>query len=97
MTEQELDEIRNRAQSATKGPWKSYIEGRDHESGDCFIMTGIKEGQDIWNKSRGEDIHLTGTTHADQDFIANARQDIPRLLDYISELKKEIEKIKNGG
>jgi hypothetical protein len=28
LSENELDEIRKRAESATKGPWKAYIEGR---------------------------------------------------------------------
>src|SRR5882757_7084383 len=51
-----------------QGPWKSYIEGRDHTSDSNFIMTG------------GEDIELLGATEADQVFIAHARQDIPQLL-----------------
>jgi hypothetical protein len=96
MTEQELSEIRKRVQAATKEPWKSYIEGRDHESGDSFIMTGIQEGQDIWNETRGEDIYLSGATTDDQDFIAHARQDIPILIDYIQELQNELKRIKNN-
>lgn len=97
MTDQELKEISNRCNAATKGPWKSYIEGRDHESGDNFIMTGINEGEDIWSDNRGADIYISCATHADQDFIANSRQDIPRLLDEVRLLKQEIEKLKNGG
>ncbi|WP_275903561.1 hypothetical protein [Acinetobacter beijerinckii] len=45
----------------TQGPWISYVERRDHESGSSFIMTGA------------EDIELTGATIADQDFIASAK------------------------
>ena len=96
MKDQELNEIRNRVQKTTQGPWKSFVEGRDHESGDSFIMTGIQDGQDIWSGSRGNDIYLTGATNEDLDFIAHARQDIPNLLDYINDLKVEIEKIKTG-
>jgi hypothetical protein len=96
MTEQELSEIKKRVQAATKEPWKSYIEGRDHESGDSFIMTGIQEGQDIWNETRGKDIYLSGATADDLDFIAHARQDIPLLLDYIQELQNELKRIKNN-
>ena len=43
-----LAEMKSRLDKATPGPWVSYVEGRDHESGSNFIMTG------------GEDIELTG-------------------------------------
>jgi hypothetical protein len=56
------------------------VEGRDHTSGDSFIMTG--EGD-----SRGDDIELNGATPVDQDFIAHARQDIPRLLAEVQRLR----------
>jgi hypothetical protein len=71
-----LDEIERRCAAATPGPWKSYIEGRDHTSGDSFIMTG------------GNDIYLSGATPADQDFIAHARQDLPALIREIRSLRK---------
>lgn len=83
---QELNEIRQRCNSATAGPWRSYVEGRDHTSGSNFIMTG--EGD-----SRGEDVELTGATVADQDFIAHARQDMPKLLDEIERLKKLLSEV----
>jgi hypothetical protein len=76
----ELKQIRQRCESAKPGPWKSFVEGRDHTSGNSFIMTGS-------GKNRGQDIELSGATVADQDFIAHARQDIPRLLDEIVRLK----------
>ncbi|MCB9198187.1 MAG: hypothetical protein H6600_07000 [Flavobacteriales bacterium] len=94
MREEELNEIKNRVLSTTKGPWISWVEGRDHDSGDSFIMTGIEKGQDIRDDSRGEDIYLSGATISDLDFIAHARQDIPKLLSYISELKQQLEKNK---
>ncbi len=71
----ELDAMQARADAATQGPWRSWVEGRDHTSGDSFIQTA------------GEDIYLTGATDADQDFIAAARQDIPRLLAEIRALR----------
>jgi hypothetical protein len=80
LTEEEIAAIRARCTAATPGPWRSYIEGRDHTSGSNFIMTGEGEG-------RGEDIELSGATPADQDFIAHARQDIPRLLAEIQRLR----------
>jgi hypothetical protein len=83
ITEAELKVIEERTAKAQAGPWKAYIEGRDHESGSDFIMTG--EGTE-----RGEDIEMIGATQADFDFIANARQDIPRLIKEIRELKTKL-------
>ena len=80
LSDLELAEMRQRCDRATPGPWRSFVEGRDHTSGSNFIMTGQ-------GKSRGDDIELSGAMPADQDFIANARQDIPRLLDEIARLK----------
>ena len=71
----ELETIRRRCEQATPGPWTSFVEGREQMSGSDFIMTN------------GDDIYLSGATTADQDFIAHARQDIPRLLAEIARLK----------
>jgi hypothetical protein len=81
MTDEELTAIRKRCDSATRGPWRSYVEGRDHSSGSDFIMTGGD------GAARGEDIELSGATKAEQDFIAHAREDIPRLLAEIERLR----------
>ena len=83
MTDRELEEIRLRCEAAAPGPWVSFVEGRDHSSGSNFIMTG--EGE-----NRSDDIELTGATVADQDFIAHARQDIPKLLNEIARLKASL-------
>ncbi len=76
LSDNELSEIKKRAEKATKGPWKAYIEGRDMQSASSFIQT------------TGKDIELTDATEADYDFIANARQDIPKLLEEIERLRK---------
>lgn len=76
MTESELNEIEERCNKSTKGPWKSMIEGRDHTSGSSFIMTG------------GEDIYIDNPLFDNnQDFTANAKQDIPNLIAEIRKLK----------
>lgn len=80
LTEDELDAIEKRVMAAQSGPWKSFVEGRDHTSGSSFIRAS--EGV-----SRGEDIELTGATAADQDFMAAARQDVPTLLKEVRALK----------
>ena len=72
----ELEEIERRCNAAGPAPWKSYIEGRDHTSGENFIRLGD-----------GEDLYLTGATVEAQDFIAAARQDIPRLAGEIRRLR----------
>ena len=79
-----IKEIERRCNAARPGPWKSYIEGRDHESGSNFIMVG--EG-----KQRLDDIELVGATLQDQDFIAHAKQDVPLLINEIKRLRKLLE------
>jgi hypothetical protein len=81
MDSAELEAIRERCDAATAGPWESFVEGRDHLGGNDFIRTGGLDDQ-------SPDIELLGASTADQDFIAHARQDIPRLLDEIERLKK---------
>lgn len=54
--------------------------GRDFLGGSNFIQTG--QGAD-----RGEDIEMTGATVADQDFMAAARQDLPRLIAEVGRLR----------
>lgn len=86
LSQTELDEIRQRCESASPGPWRSFIEGRDHTSGSSFIMTGPET-------DRGEDIELSGATAADHDFISNARQDVPRLIQEIVKLRDVCERL----
>jgi hypothetical protein len=78
LTIERILEIQARRESATSGPWKSFVEGRDHTSGSSFIRTGA------------EDIELTGATEADHDFIAHARQDIPALIGEILRLRERL-------
>ena len=81
LSDEELEDIKKRCESATPGPWISYVEGRDHTSGSNFIMIGT-------GTNRQKDMEIIGATVADQDFIANARQDIPRLLDEVVRLRQ---------
>jgi hypothetical protein len=80
LTESDLEVIERRCNAATKGPWESFVEGRDHESGDSFIRTG---GPD----TESPDIDLIVSVE-DQDFIAHARQDVPRLLLEVRRLRR---------
>lgn len=89
-----LNEIKDRLSKTTIAPWVASIEGRDHESGSHFIMTGIPAGENIWQEKRGEDLEIIGATIADIDFIAHARQDIPALIAEVERLQ-DLLKIKN--
>lgn len=75
LTEQELAQIGVRCQNATPGPWTAFVEGRDHLGGDSFVRT------------QGDDIYLGRVETSDADFIAHAREDVPRLLCEIKRLK----------
>lgn len=81
MSDEELALIKLRCEKATKGPWISYIEGRDHSCGSNFIMTAA------------EDIELIVVSHDDQDFIAHAKQDIPKLLKEVKRLKQLLKQL----
>ena len=72
----EINDIKERVDKTTLGPWKSFIEGRDHTSGSSFIRTS------------GDDIELSGATTNDQDFIAAARQDVPALIEEVYRLRQ---------
>jgi hypothetical protein len=89
MTTEQLQIIKARCNATSVAPWVASIEGRDHESGSSFIMTGIPMGEDIWQEKRGEDLEIIGATNADLDFIANARQDIPALIAEIENLQNK--------
>lgn len=83
MTESELAALERLASAAQPGPWASYVEGRDHQSGSSFIMTGS-------SGTRGSDIELSGATIADQDFIAAARQAVPQLVEEVRSLRQRL-------
>jgi hypothetical protein len=40
LTDTELERMQLLCDAATRGPWKSFIEGRDHESGSDFGLQG---------------------------------------------------------
>ncbi len=80
ISEAELAEIEQRCARARNGPWTSYVEGRDHLSGSNIItVAGGVEPDD--------DIDIVGATIDDQDFIAHARSDVPRLIAEVRRLK----------
>src|SRR4051812_2915147 len=88
LTEDDLAAIEARCNAATPGPWESWIEGRDHFGGDSIIRTA------------DADLYLlpvpTPQHHQDQDFIAAARQDVPRLIAEVRRLRRLIAERESG-
>ncbi|MEQ1703045.1 MAG: hypothetical protein ABMA25_23300 [Ilumatobacteraceae bacterium] len=83
LPDEELDAIERRCSAALPGPWQSIIEGRDMTSGSSFIMTG---SDDLYLSTGGPAV-----SYADHDFIAAARQDVPRLLAEVRRLRQLLE------
>jgi hypothetical protein len=83
LMDSDLELIERRCNAATKEPWESFVEGRDHLGGSNFIRTGGLDDD-------SPDIELIGATVDDQDFIAHARQDVPRLLEEVRRLKRSL-------
>jgi len=90
LTEAELDAILSRAENSLPAPWKAFVEGRDHFSGDDFIRSGglddampdIYVTLSYWNSESPK------PASADVlDFIASARQDVPRLVEEVRRLR----------
>jgi hypothetical protein len=78
LSDRDLQKIVGRCNAAAPGPWHASLEGRDHTSGSDVILTGKK----------GVEFEVSGATSADYDFIAHARQDIPRLVAEIIRLRQ---------
>jgi hypothetical protein len=84
ISDEDLDAIEQRAAAASKGPWRSYVEGRDHWGGDNFIRVGgVDDDEPDMYVARG----TVPASVADQDFIAHARQDMTRLLAEVRRLR----------
>jgi len=88
VSDDELDELRRLCTSATPAPWRAMVEGRDHSSGDSFIMVG-------GDGDRDEDMYVSRdsgpATASDLDFIAAARNYLPRLIEEITKLRHQCE------
>ncbi|MGH3370544.1 MAG: hypothetical protein ACRDPR_11120 [Nocardioidaceae bacterium] len=84
LTDAELEKMDRRVGAASPAPWKSFVEGRDHESGDSFILIG---GLDSTQPDMYVSHDGAPAPAADLDFIAHARQDVPRLIAEVRRLR----------
>jgi hypothetical protein len=83
LTQEQIEEIRKRAEAATPGPW-TY--GGD-KWGDLVVYAPSLRG---FHNNGGEIADVSGDLLPDAEFIANARQDVPNLLAHIERLDKYI-------
>lgn len=88
LTDEELDRIECRVDAAAPGPWFSYVVGRNSDSDVNFIELGSCNELGTFKS-----IELIGATVADQYFIADARQDIPRLLREVRALRARLQRL----
>ena len=77
MNKDKIIEIRKMLSFVSAGPWISFVEGRDHDSGSSFIRTGDKDYE----------IEFIRLKEDDQDFIALMRNALPELLEEINRLE----------
>ncbi|MFF1903496.1 hypothetical protein [Kitasatospora sp. NPDC058218] len=92
LTEEDLSAMERRAAAAAPGPWAAWLEGRHGIGGDSFIQIRPEADQDdeIYVSRFVEGAQLAGRDprlDADIDFIAAARQDVPRLIAEVRRLR----------
>jgi len=93
VNKEQLNAIRARCEAATPGPWglvrgtdNLIIANADTEYVPADVICSIFRGLTPCS------IHpFTDKLSVNAEFIANARQDIPALLDYIAELEAKLE------
>jgi hypothetical protein len=90
-SEQELKRIERLIDAASDGPWYSYAVGRDPEAESNYIEIGSCNELGSFKS-----IEVVGGTIADQDFIASARQDMPRLLLEVRMLRARLESLRDS-
>ena len=83
LSEEELDRMERRVAAATVGPWLP-------ESAEAANVSVIELG--LCNElGTFKSIELVGASAADHEFIVNARQDIPRLLQEVRQLRARLQ------
>lgn len=84
LTKEELEAIRKRVDAATPGPWFWLDDGRLYSDGANKVIGEVIEGKDeTWF-----DIFDTNA-----EFIAHAREDVPKLLSLVECQKAELERL----
>ncbi|MFG3488494.1 hypothetical protein [Streptomyces sp. NPDC047972] len=86
-----LDEIKARTDAATPGTWCTEYDGTGTYSITADVRLHLDEGFSFGPPICALATAGDGTqTYADAEFIARARADVPRLLDWIEQLQAEV-------
>src|SRR6185312_6774960 len=88
-TDKRLEEIRQRAEKATKGPWEWV--GRDGDHHDLMSPEGMIHSDGSACGEYSADIEVFGP---DATFIAHSREDIPYLLSELADVSGKLLKIR---
>lgn len=84
LTEEVLSHLEALVAHADPGPWRAMVEGRDHVSGDSFIMVGSPH-------DRREDVYVTRDSgpadDATLDLIAASVTYLPTLIRELRRLR----------
>jgi hypothetical protein len=91
ISDSELHAMQKRADAASKGPWTAFIEGPDDSFSSFIQVGGIDDEPDMY-LSRD----VTTDSAADLNFIAAARQDVPRLIAEVKRMRRELDRVKGG-
>lgn len=95
LTDADLAAIEQRCAQATPGPWLAWLETRHGTGGGSFIQLNHDPDLDDEMYVRRfvgiEEVpHLDAQLEADLDFMAEARQDVPRLLAEVRRLRARL-------
>ncbi|MFE5559534.1 hypothetical protein [Streptomyces sp. NPDC056544] len=101
MSEDELAAIEERTAAATPGPWLAWMESRHGIGGESFIQLRPDAPEDhelyVRRFTAGDEVKGPNTAlDADIDFIAAARQDVPRLLAEVKRLRTALAQSESG-
>ena len=89
LSDGDLEQIARLIEAASAGPWTSYVMGRECDAESTCIEIGTCNELGTFDQ-----IELVGGTTADQDFIAAARQCLPRLLLEVRTLRARVNSLR---
>jgi hypothetical protein len=88
LSEEELERMERRVAAATVGPWLADSDEPEPAANISVIELGSCNELGTFKS-----IELVGASPADHDFIVNARQDIPRLLQEVRQLRARLQSL----
>lgn len=92
ISDADLVRLRAISDAATPPPWRAMIEGRDHESGDTFILIGESGhyADDIYLSRARAGEPSWPASHVDHDVVATSRTYLPLLIEEMERLRKQL-------